>query len=231
MARLCFDYGHGGEDSGACYNGRREANDVLSLGMAVASEVRRHGIIVDETRTSDVTVSLNDRSNFENRNTYDYFISFHRNAFNPEQAKGVETYTYINTDEKSKNLARSIQASLGAIGFYNRGVKEEDFHVLRETRASAVLVEIGFIDNSNDNSIFDSRRNDIIKALSKAILAQLGITYIEPVAPTPPAPPAQTNGQTLYRVMVGSYSVKENADSQLQRLKAAGFDATIMIFN
>ncbi|ADL50568.1 N-acetylmuramoyl-L-alanine amidase [Clostridium cellulovorans] len=231
MARLCFDYGHGGEDSGACYNGRKESNDVLSLGMAVASEVRRHGVVVDETRTSDATVSLNDRSNFENRNNYDYFISFHRNAFMPEQAKGVETYTYINTDEKSKNLARSIQASLGAIGFYNRGVKEEDFHVLRETRASAVLVEVGFIDNSNDNSIFDSRRNDIIKALAKAILSQLGINYIEPVVPTPPASLAQTNGQTLYRVMVGSYSVKENADSQLQRLKAAGFDATIMIFN
>ena len=29
MSRLCFDYGHGGNDPGACYNGRRESNDVL----------------------------------------------------------------------------------------------------------------------------------------------------------------------------------------------------------
>ncbi|MPM89321.1 hypothetical protein SDC9_136430 [bioreactor metagenome] len=76
MAKLCFDNGHGGEDSGASYKGRKESNDVLSLGRAVAAEVRRHGVPVDETRTSDSTLSLKARSDFENRNTYDYFISF-----------------------------------------------------------------------------------------------------------------------------------------------------------
>lgn len=67
MAKLCFDYGHGGTDPGAVYQGRREKDDVLSLGKAVAKELRRHGVIVDETRTGDNTVSLRDRSNFENR--------------------------------------------------------------------------------------------------------------------------------------------------------------------
>jgi len=226
MARLCFDYGHGGEDSGACYNGRNESNDVLSIGRAVAAEVRRHGDTVDETRTTDATVSLNDRSNFENRNTYDYFISFHRNAFQPEQAKGVETYTYLNPGAKSKGLAQRIQTSLAALGFADRGVKEANYHVLRETKAAAVLIEIGFIDNTGDNNLFDAKRNEIIKALAKAILAQVGIDYIEASAPT-----QSENGQTLYRVMVGSYSVKENAENQVQKLKAAGFDAVIMIFN
>lgn len=112
MSRLCFDYGHGGEDPGATYNGRKESDDVLSLGKEVAAEVRRHGVVVDETRTSDATVSLNDRSSFENENTYHYFISFHRNAYEPEKAKGVETYTYLNPGEKSRELAESIQASL-----------------------------------------------------------------------------------------------------------------------
>ena len=72
MIRLCFDYGHGGEDGGACYNGRKECDDVLSLGKEVAEEVRRHGVTVDEARTSDTTVSLNDRSDFGNRNDYDF---------------------------------------------------------------------------------------------------------------------------------------------------------------
>ncbi|NFL36773.1 N-acetylmuramoyl-L-alanine amidase [Clostridium botulinum] len=224
MSRLCFDYGHGGEDPGATYNGRKESNDVLSIGRAVATEVRRHGITVDETRTSDATVSLNDRSSFENRNSYDYFISFHRNAFKPEQARGVETYTYLNGGAKSKGLAQRVQTSLVALGFTDRGVKEADYHVLRETKAPAVLVEIGFIDNSGDNALFDSKRNEIIKAIAKAVLAQLGIAYIEPSAQA-------SNGQTLYRVMAGSYGVRENAENQVQKLKAAGFDACIMIFN
>ncbi|MFT8313450.1 MAG: N-acetylmuramoyl-L-alanine amidase [Clostridium sp.] len=226
MVRLCFDYGHGGEDSGACYNGRRESNDVLSIGMAVAAEVRRHGVTVDETRSSDATVSLNDRSAFENRNIYDYFISFHRNAFQPEQARGVETYTYLNPGAKSKSLAQRIQTSLVALGFVDRGVKEANYHVLRETKAPAVLIEIGFIDNTGDNNLFDAKRNEIIKALAKAILAQVGVDYIEPSASTQSA-----SGQTFYRVMSGSYSVRENAENQVQKLKAAGFDATIMIFN
>lgn len=226
MARLCFDYGHGGEDCGACYNGRNESNDVLSIGRAVATEVRRHGVTVDETRTSDATVSLNDRSAFENTNTYDYFISFHRNAFQPEKAKGVETYTYLNPGSKPKSLADRIQSSLVSLGFTNRGVKEANYHVLRETKAPAVLIEIGFIDNTGDNNLFDAKRNEIIKNLAKEILAQVGVDYVETSAST-----QAENGQTLYRVMAGSYSVRENAENQVKKLKAADFDATIMIFN
>ncbi|ABN52923.1 cell wall hydrolase [Fervidicella metallireducens AeB] len=217
---------NGGQDSGAVYKGRKESNDVLSIGRAVAAEVRRHGVTVDETRTSDATVSLNERSAFENRNNYDYFISFHRNAYDPEKAKGVETYTYLNGGAKSKALAQRIQTSLAALGFTDRGVKEANYHVLRETKAPAVLIEIGFIDNTGDNILFDSKRNEIVKAITKAVLAQLGIGYIEPSAK------AQVeNEQTLYRVMAGSYKSRENAEKQVQRLRAAGFDAVIMIFN
>lgn len=226
MARLCFDFGHGGENSGACYKGRKEANDVLSIGRAVAAEVRRHGVTVDETRTSDTTLSLNDRSNFANRNTYDYFISFHRNAYIPEKARGAETFTYLNPSARSKGLAQRIQTSLVAMGFVDRGVKEANYHVLRETKASAVLVEIGFIDNKEDNAIFDSKRNEIVKVLAKAILAQLGINYVEVKPKEQPA-----SGQTIYRVMAGSYQERENAEKQIQKLKASGVDATIMIFN
>ena len=225
MSRLCFDYGHGGNDPGACYNGRKESNDVLVVGKEVAKEVRRHGVIVDEVRSSDTTLSLQQRSNYENKNNYDYFISFHRNAFKPEAATGVETYTYLNQDSRSKAMADKIQAAIVNIGFVNRGVKKANFHVLRETKAPAVLMELGFIDNSKDNSLFDSKKNEIIKAISKAILAQLGVTYKEESVSN------SSDGKTLYRVMAGSFSIRENADKQVHKLKAAGFDATIMSFN
>lgn len=223
MARICIDPGHGGSDPGAVYKGRKESEDNLALAKEVAKELRRHGVTVDETRSSDETVSLRDRSNFENKGSYDYFISFHRNAFKPEAAQGVETYTYLNASAKAKGLAAKIQAALVTVGFTNRGVKEANFHVLRETKAPAVLVEIGFIDNSKDNQLFDTKRDEIVKALSKAILTQLGIKYIEPQPPL-------TGGQTLYRVMAGSYAIRENAEKQVERLKKAGFDATVMIF-
>lgn len=226
MARLCFDYGHGGQDPGACYNGRKESSDVLSIGREVAEEIRRHRVVVDETRISDTTVSLNDRSKFENRNTYDYFISFHRNAYSPEKATGIEILIYLNPGEAAKVMADKIQNSMVGLGFKNRGVKRKNLHVLRETKAPALLIELGFLDNTMDNNLFDKKRNEIIKALVKAILSQLGINYIEPSSSTQPG-----SGQTFYRVMAGSYRDRKNAENQVQKLKRAGFDAAIMIFN
>lgn len=122
---------------------------------------------------------MQQRSDYENKNNYDYFISFHRNAFKPEAATGVETYTYLNQDSRSKAMSDKIQAAIVNIGFINRGVKKANFHVLRETKAPAILIELGFIDNSKDNSVFDSKKSEIIKAISKAILDQLGVTYKE----------------------------------------------------
>lgn len=225
MSRLCFDYGHGGEDPGACYNGRKESNDVLSIGRAVALDIRSHGVTVDETRTSDTTVNLNDRSAFENKNIYDYFISFHRNAYNPEKAEGVEVYTYLNAGAKAKKLAHVVQKSLLALGFTDRGIKEANYHVLRETKAPAVLIEMGFIDNSKDNNLFDIKKNEIIKAISKAILTELGIVYKEESVSN------FSDDKTLYRVMAGSFSNRKNAEEQVKKLKKAGFDVTIMRVN
>jgi N-acetylmuramoyl-L-alanine amidase len=179
MIKLCFDYGHGGTDPGAVYNGRKEAADVLSLGREVAEEIRRHGINVDETRTADVTVGLTQRSAFANQQNYNYFISFHRNAFKPETGTGAETYTYMNASEKTISLATKIQKALVEAGFKDRGVKTGNFHVLRKTKAPAVLIEIGFIDNSQDNVLFDIHKKAIVTGISKAILSHLGIKYIE----------------------------------------------------
>ncbi len=224
MTRICFDYGHGGNDPGAVYKGRKESDDNLKLGLAVAKEVRRHGVIVDETRTTDKTMSLQTRSSIENKKNYDYFISFHRNAFKPEQANGAETFTYTSQTAKAKGLADKIQRELVKVGFRNRGVKKANFHVLRKTKAPAVLMEIGFIDNTSDNKIFDNKFDEIVVGITKAILEQLGIKYVENSKPS-------TSSQTLYRVMAGSYAIRENAERQVERLRKAGFDATIMIYN
>ncbi len=230
MSKLCFDYGHSGSDKGASYKGRLEKDDNLKLGMAVAKEVKRHGVKVDETRTDDRTMSLSARSSFERKGNYDYFISFHRNAFKPEAAEGVETFTYTRQTAKAKSLASRIQKNLVAVGFLDRGVKKANFHVLRETRSPAVLIEVGFIDNTKDNELFDSKFEKIVKAITTAILDEVGVKYVEKNKPAPPKPSINTN-ETYYRVMAGSYKERKNAEAQIEKLKKAGFDATIMIFN
>lgn len=228
MSKLCFDYGHGGSDKGASYKGRKEKDDVLKLGRAVAKEVRRHGVKVDETRTTDKTMSLSARSSFERRKNYDYFISFHRNAFKPEAASGVETFTYTKQTAKARSLATRIQRNLVGVGFKDRGVKKANFHVLRETNSPAVLIEVGFIDNSKDNQIFDSKFNQIVQAITKAILDEVGIKY-KPINSSSPTAPSNSK-ETYYRVMAGSYKNRKNAEAQIKKLKKAGFESTIMIY-
>lgn len=176
---ILFDYGHGGKDPGATYKGRHEADDVLALGQAVAKRLRASGVLIDETRTSNITVSLEQRVNIERQKKYDFFISFHRNAFKPEVGTGAEIYVYRLTNplSKSKALAEKIQNALVRVGYHNRGVKEADFYVLKHTKAPALLLEVGFIDNSTDNALFDAKFQEIADGITHAILEGTGQTF------------------------------------------------------
>lgn len=173
--RVVIDYGHGGRDPGSVYNGRQEKNDTLRLGKLVTAELRTKGIVVDETRADDRTVELVERSNFANRNGrdyYNYFISIHRNAHEPNAAYGSETFVYVTRNPLSVALATNIQKGLTDVGFRNRGVKEANFHVLRETYAPAVLVEVGFVDSDSDNKLFDDNIEKIAKSIVEAVMLQ-----------------------------------------------------------
>ena len=111
----------------------------------------------------------------ELKKTYDFFISFHRNAFKPEVGTGAEVYVYRAYNTKLKPLAAKIQKTLVGVGFRDRGVKEADFYVLKHTKAPALLLEIGFIDNSADNKLFDSKFEAIVDGIANAIIEVVGV--------------------------------------------------------
>lgn len=160
--KFLFDYGHGGNDPGAVYGKRKESNDVLRLGQAVAKRLRAAGAVVDETRTKA-------RTKRENGSKYDYFISFHRNAIAPEKAHGAEVFTYPTASGKAKKLAKQLQDALVGVGFKNRGVKNAGYYVLKNTKAPAVLLEVGFIDHTTDNKLFDGRFDEIVEAIVQVL--------------------------------------------------------------
>ncbi|KXZ40001.1 N-acetylmuramoyl-L-alanine amidase [Alkalithermobacter thermoalcaliphilus JW-YL-7 = DSM 7308] len=227
--KIFLDAGHGGTDPGATYKGRLEKNDVLQITRAVAEELKRHNVQVIESRTTDTTLTLAQRTDLANRSNSNYFISIHRNAFKPEQAQGVETFVFTNASQQSRQLANRVQEKLVGVGFRNRGIKTANFHVLRQTKMPAVLIEIGFIDNSQDNKLFDTKKDEIVKAITTAILEQIGVQYREKTVQTQQVQQID-NSNILYRVMAGSFSSRENAERQVDRLKQAGFEATIMTF-
>lgn len=174
-ARVFLDYGHGGADGGAPgIGGRLEKEDVIRVGLLIADKLRNQGIIVDESRTTDQTLTLKQRTDMANAKKIDYFVSIHRNSHHTSAANGVEVFSHENSSQKAKSLSNTIQRNLVNLGFRNRGSKHANFYVLRNTKAPAVLVEVGFITNDHDNHIFDTKLNDIAQAVADGVVTELG---------------------------------------------------------
>lgn len=143
-----IDPGHGGSDPGASGNGIIEKNLNLDIGLKVKQKLESKGIKVVMSRTSDEFVSLGDISKGANYANPDIFISIHINSAGAVSASGIETYHNKDID---KSLAEKLQNKLiSYTGAVNRGAKWEDFHVIRETRMPASLVECGFLTNVNE---------------------------------------------------------------------------------
>lgn len=143
-----LDPGHGGYDPGASGNGIIEKNLVLDLSLKIRDKLEALGIKVIMSRTSDVYVSLRDRSSGANSLNPDIFISVHINSAGVTSASGIETYYYKSID---KPLADNLQSKLiSYTGAVNRNVKFGDLHVVRETKMPSSLIEIGFLTNVNE---------------------------------------------------------------------------------
>ncbi|AFS78972.1 putative sporulation-specific N-acetylmuramoyl-L-alanine amidase [Gottschalkia acidurici 9a] len=112
----------------------------------------------------------------------------------------IDSYPGSTTEAKlSKNIQDSIIAS--KVYTANRGTKTANFSVLRLTKMPAALVELVFISNTQDADILRNRQNELALAVTKGILSNFCISY---------------NGGssgTLYKVQVGAFSVRVNADS------------------
>ena len=176
MATIVIDAGHGGYDAGAVNGSRYEKNDNLRMAMAVGERLKKCGVNVIYTRTSDVFVPLLERSRISNNNSANLFVSFHRNSASNPAANGVETLIYSNASNKSLQVAEAIQQALANVGIQsNRGVKRANLSVLRETNAPAILIELGFINNIQDNELFDNKFDAYADAIARTLAQSVGV--------------------------------------------------------
>lgn len=218
---VILDAGHGGVDCGAKNGNRYESNDNLRFVLALKSVLEQNGITVILTRDNDKTVSLQERTNLERSMSCDLFLSCHRNSHNTESANGIENWVYQGTDQYTIEFAQLIMDELVKLNiFANRGVKKGNFHVCRETKCPACLLELSFISNENDNVKYDYHFNSLVVAVAKGVLKRLGLTYQETVP--------DVSHETLYKVQVGAFSKKENAENLKNELIAKGYQAYVI---
>ncbi|GAB2575558.1 N-acetylmuramoyl-L-alanine amidase [Gracilibacillus alcaliphilus] len=150
-----IDPGHGGKDPGAIGSETNEKTLTLSTAKKLSEQLKNKGASVTLTRTDDTYISLEKRANISNSADTDAFISLHYNSSAQKEARGIETYYYDGGE--SKQLADSVQASLiDHTDLHNRGAKQADFHVLKGNKQLALLVELGFISNPEEQKLVQS---------------------------------------------------------------------------
>jgi len=147
---IVLDAGHGGSDPGAAGTlGNQEKDFTLAVTRLLKEQLEQvKGIQIVETRSGDTYPTLQDRVQIAEDVQADLFLSIHANSFKPE-TRGTETYYYT---EKSKEFATILHKYLiEATGFPDRGVKKQNFYVIKNTTMPSSLLEIGFLTNKEEN--------------------------------------------------------------------------------
>lgn len=177
--------------------------------------------------TGKIDFPLVVRSNTVNGWGSNLHIDYHLNAFGNgwTSAGGTETYVYKTTLKEAVALASKVQANLvKELGFANRGVKVGDLHMIRETNPTAILIEFAFMTNQDEANKMRTAeyQQKAARAVVDGIVTQYGLKkkYVAP--PTPAAQPG-----TIYRVQVGAFSNKDNADRLVAELKEKGYSAIV----
>ena len=236
MNKICIIVGHGKSESGG-YDSGAVSKDGKIHEFKVAKEIAKHCVdylnanydVKADLMNYDGSLYLTDRIKKVNKADYDFIAEIHLNAGG---GKGTETYYYHGSPtglkvatEISKNIAnefdvpdRGAKVRLGKNG-------KDYFAIIRDTKPTAVLVETLFIDNNAEIAVLktaDGQKRCGIE-IARGIAKGKGLKAVaKPVVNEKPAE------KKLYRVCVGAYSVKSNADAMKAGLEKLGFDAYIV---
>ncbi|MGN0298433.1 MAG: N-acetylmuramoyl-L-alanine amidase [Lachnospiraceae bacterium] len=215
MPEIIIDAGHGGSDPGAVFEGRQEKDDVLALALAVGEILEDNGISVAYTRTTDVYDSPYQKAMIANQSGADFFLSLHRNSTEtPGSGTGVDALVYENQGIPAE-MGTNINRELEQLGFRNNGITERPgLVVLRRTQMPALLMEVGFINNPNDNAIFDEQFEAIAQAIANGVMETIKNE--------------SDDEDTLYRVQVGAYRNRALANQLLNQLTSEGYPAFLI---
>ncbi len=166
---IIIDPGHGGTDCGATRNGIFEKDITLDISKRVVKLLKKKDYVVEMTRTSDQTVSLQDRVEISETFNPDIYVSIHVNSSNSEAPHGIETHYY---KDNSLDLAKNLHAAmLNNVNANDRGLFKSKFYVINHTTAPAVLVEIGFLSNPEERAqiVSEARKQATAKAIVEGI--------------------------------------------------------------
>lgn len=213
--RICLDAGHGINTPGKrSPDGMREWVFNSAVANYMKAELTKYQgveIMFAHDPTGKVDVPLKTRTDKANNWKADLYVSIHANANTGKMGDwgGIDTFVFNNVGHAVK-LAAVVQKNLiTATQLRNRGVKIANFHVLRETKMPAILIEHGFMDSYTDlpHLKSESYRKKCAESNVKSIVQYFGLKLKATPAPAPkpvPKPTTPTGStNTTYKVVKG----------------------------
>lgn len=170
-AKIVIDPGHGGDDPGAVvtFSEKHEADHTLTTALLLKKELENLGATVILTRESDKSVSLENRAQLSNREKANAFISLHFDSGPNSNASGTTGYYFTSTSE---NLAQTVIKYIARnLTLKSQGTKFQNFLVLRENKQPSILLELGYLNNPDDNKLIESTeyQENIAKSIASAL--------------------------------------------------------------
>jgi N-acetylmuramoyl-L-alanine amidase len=177
---VVIDPGHGGPDPGAVgIGGLSEIDIVLPVGRQVAALLQQQGIEAVLTRDREIDLDLEPRVQIAERVRANLFVSIHANAISLSRpdVNGIETY-YLS--DRGLQVARVLHAHMLQVpGTRDRGIRQANFYVLRNTSMPAVLLELGFVTGEHDARLLadPAFQTQMANAIARGILQYVQQNY------------------------------------------------------
>lgn len=228
MPKVFIGVGHGGSDVGASAYGLVEKILTLNTSLACKSILEQHGVQVGISRSCDEEDTISQEVQECNSYKPNIAVEIHYNAGGGD---GLEIYRYRGGGESLK-AAQKVETRLVQAGQNSRGIKVKlgndglDYYMwIRETKAPAILIEVGFLDNSTDNQLFNTpeKQKELGKAIAYGILDYFGIRINISTSTV------NQNSNNLYRVQIGAFSKKSNADNLSKELTNKGYSNIVKL--
>lgn len=199
-----------------------EAEQCRRIALALVDALERCGFAA-KTNVNP-SASMYDRVKESNAWGADAHIPVHTNAYNGKVA-GFRGF-YYSAGGNGYKLVTAIKNAVAPItpGASDGLSANPKLYEVKSSNAPCSYLELGFHDNPVEARYIIDHTRELAEAVCKGICAHYGVAYVNP--DKVPAPAPESTG-TIYRVQVGAYRNKANAEAMQKKLSAAGFDAYI----
>lgn len=198
---------------------RRVVDRIYEMCKAMGIEVYKY-----HDTSSSSSQNLANIANWHNKFKDGIDVSIHFNCYqHTSNSMGTEVCYYSQSE-----LADKVSSAISkASGLKNRGGKErKGLYVLRHTNKPMILIEVCFLDSSYDVQKYQENFDNICSAIIEALTGKVYMS--RPVSVPNQNTNNKSNNDKIYRVQVGAYKIKSNAEEMQQKLKKLGIDSIII---